>query len=119
MLVARLDRLTRSQPCRELVEQVQAREDAARHRPPPEATEPELTRHLEIFWLEHRDELPSYGSGEGSNEFIRFVADCATALGIHAPPEEHAAGPPRWRDRGRRGRKRMMAQLDKPRADRG
>ena len=119
-LAARLDRLAPEQPCPQLVEQIQARADEARRRPPVEATEPELTQHLAMFWLEHRDELPSPGSGElPPNEFVRFVTDCATALGIHPPPEEYALAPPRWHERYRRWRKRTMERLGKLRARRG
>jgi hypothetical protein len=115
-LAARLDRLASKQPCPALAEQMWARADAVRRRPPLEATEPELTRCLATLWLEYRRELPSPGSGEGANEFVQFVTACAAALRVHAPPEEDAAGPARWRDRWRRDRARIVEWLKKGRA---
>lgn len=107
-LAWRLEQRAARQPCPELREQVLARAAEARRRPPAEATEPSLTLALALLWLEHRDVLPSPGSGDVPNEFILFVDECAAALGLQASDVETRA---RWRRQWQRERAQIVKGL--------
>jgi hypothetical protein len=112
---ARLRRMADALPAGEIADQVRARAEQALRRPPPEATEPELTRALAVFWLMRKGELPSPGGGAGKtppNEFIRFAAACAEAVGLRVTEAV-------LRDRYQRSRKRVMAKLEERRTRSG
>jgi hypothetical protein len=100
----RLERHAARQPTPEL--EAQARERAAGRLPDP--PEPSLTTALAVLWLECRGVLPAPGSGTKANPFVRFVDECAVAVGLHAPDVETRA---RWRRRWQREHARIMQGL--------